>query len=91
MIHSTPGTPTWVELCSPDVEVSVSFYRELFGWEASEASFLSGSQMFSSGGKIVSGVRPLHDLQISPQWITYVSTDDAAQTMNHVQEAGGRC
>src|SRR6266496_1721715 len=82
MIHYSIGTPTWVELRSPDVEASIAFYHELFGWKASEEKRSSGSRMFSSGDKLVSGVRPLHGTQISPQWITYVSTDDAAQTVS---------
>ena len=28
-----PGTPSWVDLASPDLPSSVSFYRDLFGWE----------------------------------------------------------
>jgi predicted enzyme related to lactoylglutathione lyase len=90
MIHYTPGTPTWVELRSPDVEASVAFYRELFGWKASDEKPSSGYRMFSSGGKLVSGVRPLHSTQISPQWITYVSTDDEAQTVSRAQDADGK-
>jgi len=90
MIHYFIGTPTWVELRSPDVEASIAFYRELFGWKASEEKRSSGSRMFSSGDKIVSGVRPLHGTQISPQWITYVSTDDEAQAVSHAKAAGGK-
>src|SRR5688500_15769191 len=82
MIHYSIGTPTWVELHSPDVEASIAFYHELFGWKAGEEKRSSGSWMFYSGDKIVAGVRPLHGTQILPQWITYVSTDDEAQTVS---------
>lgn len=90
MIHYSIGTPTWVELRSPDVEASIAFYHELFGWKASEEKRSSGSRMFSSGDKLVSGVRPVHGTQISPQWITYVSTDDAAQTVSRARAVGGK-
>jgi predicted enzyme related to lactoylglutathione lyase len=90
MIHYTPGTPTWVELRSPDVEASAAFYRELFGWKASEEKPFSGSRIFSSGGAIVAGIRLLLGTQLSPQWITYVSTDDQAQTVNRAQDAGAK-
>jgi predicted enzyme related to lactoylglutathione lyase len=90
MIQYTSGTPTWVELRSPDVEASVAFYRELFGWKASEEKPFSGSRIFSSGGEIVSGIRPLLGTQLSPQWITYVSTDDQAQTVSRAQDAGAK-
>jgi predicted enzyme related to lactoylglutathione lyase len=90
MIHYSIGTPTWVELRSPDVEVSIAFYRELFGWKASEEKHASGYRMFSSADKIVSGVKPLQGTQLSPQWITYVSTDHEAQTVSRAQVAGGK-
>src|SRR5688572_31238813 len=89
MIHYSIGTPTWVELRSPDVEASIAFYHELFGWKASEEKRSSGSRMFSSGDKLVSGVRPVQGTQISPQWISYVSTDDAAQTVSRARAVGG--
>jgi uncharacterized protein len=90
MIHYSIGTPTWVELHSPDVEASIAFYHELFGWKAGEEKRSSGSWMFYSGDKIVAGVRPLHGTQILPQWITYVSTHDEAQTVNRAKAAGGK-
>ena len=31
-----PGTPMWVDLGSPDVDASISFYGELFDWNASD-------------------------------------------------------
>lgn len=90
MIHHSMGTPTWVELCSPDVEVSVAFYHELFGWEASEEKRSSGSWLFSSGDKIVAGIRPLHSTHLSSQWISYVSTDNAGQTVSRAKAAGAK-
>src|SRR3954452_20813791 len=32
----TAGVPCWVDLGTPDVDPSVSFYGELFGWEADD-------------------------------------------------------
>ena len=32
----TSGTPSWVDLGSPDVDASVAFYTTLFGWEVAE-------------------------------------------------------
>jgi predicted enzyme related to lactoylglutathione lyase len=28
-----PGTPTWIDLVSPDLDASRAFYRAVFGWE----------------------------------------------------------
>lgn len=90
MIHYSTGTPLWVELVSPDIDASVAFYSDLFGWEVSRTGQTSGSRIFSFGGKVVSGVRPRQGEVLSPQWITYLSTDDAARTANHAEAAGGK-
>ena len=37
-----PGTPSWVDLASPDLAASVSFYSTLFGWEAEDQGPESG-------------------------------------------------
>ena len=29
-----PGTPSWVDLASPDLAASTAFYSTLFGWDA---------------------------------------------------------
>ena len=50
MIHYPYGTPIWVDLGSPDVDASVAFYCDLFGWAASEVEQTSDYRMFSSGG-----------------------------------------
>ena len=90
MIHYSYGTPIWVDLSSPDVDASVAFYCDLFGWAPSEVEQTSGYRMFSSGGKVVSGIRPLQSALLSPQWTTYISTDDEARTVRRVQIAGGK-
>ena len=36
MPEYAPGTPSWVELSSPDTEASARFYGELMGWGATE-------------------------------------------------------
>jgi len=90
MIHYSYGTPIWVDLGSPDVDASVAFYCDLFGWAASQVEQTSGYRMFSSGGKVVSGIRPLQSALLSPQWTTYISTDNEAQTVRRVQIAGGK-
>ena len=27
------GTPTWIDLMTPDIDAARKFYREVFGWE----------------------------------------------------------
>ena len=37
MTEYAPGTPSWVDLGSPDIEASVAFYEGLFGWQIPES------------------------------------------------------
>ena len=90
MIYYPPGTPCWVDLCSPDVDASVAFYHDLFGWEAGSAEQSSGYRMFSSEGKLVSGIVPLKSEQGLPQWTTYISTDNIARDVRRAEIAGGK-
>ena len=46
-----PGTPSWVDLASPDLEASVAFYSSLFGWEAEDQGADAGHyHMFDDEG-----------------------------------------
>ena len=36
MPEYAPGTPSWVELSTPDADASAAFYREVMNWNASE-------------------------------------------------------
>ena len=49
-----PGTPSWVDLATPDVDNAARFYGELFGWETQETGTIEetgGYRFFLSGGK----------------------------------------
>lgn len=90
MFHLFPGTPGWVELYTPDVEASAAFYSSLFGWKADEEKSSARSRLFFSGEKMVAGVRSLPGTQITPQWVTCISTDDRARTVRLALDAGGK-
>src|SRR5215467_6178232 len=85
------GTPSWIDLGSPDVDASVKFYGDLFGWTADEGSpEFGGYRMLRSNGKQVAGVGPLMNPQQPPAWTTYVSVDDARATSDKAKKAGGQ-
>jgi len=92
MTEYTAGTPSWVDLGTPDIEASASFYGDLFGWEIPEsplAGQTGGYRTATSAGRSVAGVMPLMAEGQPPAWSTYVSVDDAEATSARVQEAGG--
>lgn len=87
-----PGTPSWVDLGTSDVEGAKAFYSALFGWEAFTFPdpAAGGYGMFLLNGKQVAGVGPLTNRDQPSAWSTYIATDDANSTADAVRQAGGR-
>ncbi len=85
-----PGTPTWTDLSSSDVDAGRRFYQELFGWTTDEPAGpeFGGYAMFRSDGKLVAGSGPTMEGG-HPAWNTYMRTADAAATTQKVRDAGG--
>jgi uncharacterized protein len=88
-----PGTPSWVDLASPDIEASARFYGGLFDWTATEAGPVEetgGYRMLQRDGRNVAGLGPVQAEGQPAMWTTYVSTDDADAVAARVREAGGQ-
>ena len=86
-----PGTPSWVDLGSPDVDGAAAFYTGLFGWTCEAAGpeeETGGYRMFFYKGKPVAGLGPAQNPG-PPYWTTYVSVADADATIAKVKDAGG--
>ncbi len=91
MPEYAPGTPSWVELSSPDPDASAAFYGPVLGWSATEPGGpeTGGYRMFQSGGSNVAGLMG-HMQQGQPTaWMTYVAVADADETARKVKDAGG--
>ncbi len=87
-----PGTPSWVDLGTPDIEAAVAFYGGLFGWdvpEAENAEQTGGYRQAMLRGKPVAGMMPLMQEGQPPAWSSYISVEDADATVAKVKEAGG--
>jgi uncharacterized protein len=88
------GAPCWIDTWQPDADAAVSFYVELFGWDA-ENTMPPGSPgkhyMCRLDGRDVAAVasRP-GDAPPPPAWTTYMWVDDAEETAARVRAAGGR-
>jgi predicted enzyme related to lactoylglutathione lyase len=88
-----PGTPSWVDLGSPDLDASAEFYGRLLGWETLETGPVEqtgGYRMFTFHGVPVAGLGPLMGEGQPPAWTSYLTTADADATAAKVGEAGGR-
>jgi uncharacterized protein len=88
-----PGTPSWVDLATPDPDAAKRFYGELFGWEAVDPGppeETGGYAMFQLRGKQIAGIGPLMSPEQPAVWSTYISTDDADAAAARAKEAGGQ-
>jgi uncharacterized protein len=85
-----PGTPMWVDLGTPDVDASISFYGELFDWNASAPiEGAGGYRFFEQDGKMVAGLAPLMAPGQPPAWTSYVSVSDADESVGIARSSGG--
>jgi uncharacterized protein len=87
-----PGTPSWVDLASPDPDASERFYGGLFGWTATETGPVEetgGYKMLELDGRNAAGLGPVQAEGQPAMWTTYVATADADATAAKVREAGG--
>jgi len=85
-----PGTPSWVDIGSPDPAATVAFYGALFGWTAEEGPPEAGGyRMALLNGKPVAGIGPAMNPG-PPHWATYVAVTDADATTAKVTAAGGQ-
>src|SRR3954447_7708490 len=87
------GTPSWVDLATPDVDNAAGFYGELFGWTTEEPGTVEetgGYRFFLSNGKKVAGVSPLMQPGQPVVWATYFATDEVVALAERVTEFGGQ-
>ncbi|GAU66948.1 hypothetical protein SSP35_04_00270 [Streptomyces sp. NBRC 110611] len=86
-----PGSPCWLDLGAPDVEVAAAFYRAVFGWRAEPYGDqgAGGYSLFRLDGKVVAAAGPLTEDGARSAWTIYFHTPDADVTVEAVARAGG--
>ena len=91
-----PGTPSWVDLSSTDIDSAKDFYATALGWsyDDQDAGEYGTYSMALSGGKAAAGLmaqQPEQAEQGMPaMWNTYVTVEDAEQACGAAQAAGGQ-
>ncbi len=92
MTNFAPGTPTWVDLSTSDLEATKQFYGGLFGWtaETGDQEQYGGYTTFYKDGKAVAAAAPLMGEGQPVVWTTYFATDDADAVAKRVESAGGK-
>jgi uncharacterized protein len=86
------GAPCWTDLWTSDVEGSRTFYCELFGWEALEASpEFEGYFMFARDGVPVAGAMgAIGHMPPNDSWKIYLNTADISRTLQTAEAAGAQ-
>src|SRR5512144_527049 len=89
-----PGEFRWVDLATTDVDGALDFYGELLGVEAEPASGdpeeTGGYGFLTKGGMMVAGYGPTQQEGQPPAWSSYISVENADETVEKVKEAGGQ-
>lgn len=87
----TDGTPSWVDVSTPDIEAAKKFYGGLFGWEftGGDAEFMGYTNAELHGRK-VAGIGPHQpDIGGQPAWGTYLHTTNVDAIMEKARSANG--
>lgn len=85
-----PGTPSWIDLGSPNTDESAAFYGGLFGWDVQAAMPDSGGyRICHHNGRPVAAFGGQTQPDIPPYWTTYVSVSDADAATKAVETYGG--
>jgi uncharacterized protein len=84
------GVPSWVDNGTTDLDKSVAFYTELFGWDAQDQGEQAGHyHICLLKGLPVAGIGPLMDGSGIPRWTTYVNVTDADDVAARISKEGG--
>jgi predicted enzyme related to lactoylglutathione lyase len=94
-VKHAPGTFCWVELTTSDVGAAKKFYSDLMGWETHDDNMADGGvyTMIRLDGGDVGGMFALNEQMksqgVPPNWMNYITVDDAAATAAKAKELGG--
>jgi predicted enzyme related to lactoylglutathione lyase len=90
-----PGTFSWVDAATTDLDGATTFYEGLLGWEHVDAPIGDGSvyRMFQLDGKHVAAAGEQRQEErshgIPPHWNNYVTVASADDTATRVKDLGG--
>jgi predicted enzyme related to lactoylglutathione lyase len=89
MTSYAPGTPSWVDLGTPDAAGASAFYSGLFGWDIQEGPPEAGGyRICMLKGQPVAGLGPQMNTDIPPFWASYVSVTDADEATAKARAGG---
>ena len=88
------GGFAWYELMTTDMVAAETFYANVVGWGAQDASAPElAYTLFTAGGVSISGLMNLPDdarkMGATPRWMGYVGVNDVDATADRIKRLGG--
>jgi len=77
----------WIDLGTPDIDATATFYSTLFGWDIGQAD-PAGYRLAALRGHFVAALGPAEDAG-PPYWTVYAATRDVRTTCQAAIDAGG--
>lgn len=94
MHAKSAGTPTWVDLVSPDPEASRNFYHALFGWEYDIGGPEFGGYATAKKGTLntagIGGQPPGMPANVPAVWQLYFASGDLKADVARAQQLGAK-
>jgi len=93
-VFDVPGSVTWNELFTRDVEGSKAFYRNVFGWTARDSS-MNGVPyvVFELDGAGIAGMRDMSSgrwpVDMAAHWMIYFAVQDCDRSADLARALGG--
>jgi predicted enzyme related to lactoylglutathione lyase len=93
-VVNEPGTLTWNELATTDVDKAKSFFSDLLGWTYDDVGTdETPYTTIRNGGRMNGGMRPLADQEkqmgVPPNWTPYFVSADIEKDATRIGELGG--
>jgi predicted enzyme related to lactoylglutathione lyase len=90
---NTPGSMTWNDLTTRDMDAAKRFYGEWLGWSAEEIEGGGGYHVIRNGDRANGGMmpwRPEMGEDVPSNWMPYFGIEDLDAAMTRVPELGGQ-
>ena len=92
--EATLGDFSWHELATTDYQAAWEFYRQLFGWQSTDAMDMGSTGMYWMFGRGTGSLGGMYNkpraMAGPPHWLSYVLVPDADQAAATVTRLGGR-
>ena len=89
------GEVSWIELMTTDAAAAMQFYRDMFGWQPTEAMDMGPMGKYHMFGRHLGPLggmmnKPKELAQVPPNWGTYFLVRDLDAAVERVKTGGGK-